>query len=254
MSTASVEEDAMRRESWLRTLGVTVCVAAVAAPVALAAQERPNPFAQPSNLPFQAPRFDIIRDSDYEPAFAQGMAEQAAEIARIADNPAAPTFDNTLVAMERSGRMLQRVQAAFGAVAQADTNPARQAIQRAIGPKLAAHADAIYLNPKLFARVRALYEHRATLRLDPEQRQLLQLVYQRFVRAGRSSRWRTRRNCARSTASSPPSRPPSSRNCSPGPRRAGWWPTIRPSWRASVIPASPQPLKRRRRGASPARG
>ncbi|HEY0314064.1 MAG TPA: M3 family metallopeptidase [Allosphingosinicella sp.] len=150
-----------------------------------AAQEaRANPFAVPSTLPFQAPRFDIIRDEDYQPGFEQGMAEQAAEIARIADNPAAPTFDNTIAAMERSGRMLQRVQAAFGAVNQADTNPARQAVQKVEAPKLAAHNDAIYLNPKLFARVHTLFARQASLGLNAEQRQLLQIVHQRFIRAG----------------------------------------------------------------------
>jgi peptidyl-dipeptidase Dcp len=150
-----------------------------------AAQEaRANPFAAPSTLPYQAPRFDIIRDEDYQPGFEQGMAEQAAEIARIADNPAAPTFDNTIAAMERSGRMLQRVQAAFGAVNQADTNPARQAVQKVEAPKLSAHNDAIYLNPQLFARVHTLFARQASLGLNPEQRQLLQIVHQRFIRAG----------------------------------------------------------------------
>jgi peptidyl-dipeptidase Dcp len=159
------------------------CLAMPTMPAA-AQEARTNPFAVPSNLPFQAPRFDIIRDEDYQPGFEQGMAEQAAEIARIADNPAAPTFDNTVVAMERSGRMLQRVQAAFGAVNQADTNPARQAVQKAEAPKLSAHNDAIYLNPRLFARVHTLFARQASLGLNAEQRQLLQIIHQRFIRAG----------------------------------------------------------------------
>ena len=151
---------------------------------ASAAPSQGNIFASPSALPFQAPPFDAIHDSDLLPAFDQGMAEQSAEIDRIANNPAPANFDNTLVAMERSGRMLQRVQATFGVLSQADTNPARQAVQKTVAPKLSAHNDAIYLNPKLFARVRYLYERRAQLHLNPEQAQLLTVVYQRFVRAG----------------------------------------------------------------------
>jgi peptidyl-dipeptidase Dcp len=172
----------MKHRAFFHALMMASCLAAPAVPAA-AQEARANPFAVPSNLPFQAPRFDIIRDSDYQPAFEQGMAEQAAEIARIADNPAPPTFDNTIV-MERSGRMLQRVQAAFSAVNQADTNPARQAVQKATAPRLSAHNDATYLNPKLFARVHRLYEQRDLLRLNPEQRQLLEIVHQRFIRAG----------------------------------------------------------------------
>ena len=173
----------MKRRAFFHLVLMASCLTVPTMPAA-AQDVRANPFASPSNLPFQAPRFDIIRDGDYLPGFEQGMAEQAAEITRIADNPAAPTFDNTIVAMERSGRMLQRVQAAFGAVNQADTNPARQAVQKAVAPRLSAHQDAIYLNPKLFARVHDLYARRASLQLDPEQRQLLDIVHQRFIRAG----------------------------------------------------------------------
>ena len=140
-----------------------------------------------SPLPFQAPRFDQIHDSDFLPAFEQGMAEQSAEIARIANNPAPPTFGNTLIAMERSGRMLQRTQAVFSVLSQTDANPERLAIQKAVAPKLAAHSDAIYLNPKLFARVKQVYDQRSQQHLDPEQQQLLKVVYQRFIRAGRAA-------------------------------------------------------------------
>lgn len=148
---------------------------------ALAAE---NPFAQPSTLPFQAPPFDRITDADYQPGFDQGMAEQIAQMRVIADNPAAPSFDNTIVAMERSGAMLRRVSAAFGAVNQADTNPARQAVQKAEATKLAAHNDAIYLDAKLFARVDTLYRNRAHLGLNPDQLQALTITHQRFIRAG----------------------------------------------------------------------
>jgi peptidyl-dipeptidase Dcp len=143
-----------------------------------------GPFAAKSSVPFEAPPFDKITDADYQPGFEQGMAEQLVEIRAIADNPAAATFDNTIVAMERSGEMLRRVSAAFGAVVRADTNSARQAVQKAEAPKLAAHDDAIYLDPALFARVRTIYDARATLGLDADQQQLLKIIYQRFIRAG----------------------------------------------------------------------
>jgi len=143
-----------------------------------------NPFYAPSTLPFHAPPFDKIKDEDYQPAIEAGMAEELSEIQAIADNPAAPTFDNTLVAMEKSGQLLRRAQAAFRAVAGANTNPALQKVRTEEAPKLAAHQDAIYLNAKLFARVAALYQHRATLQLDPESLRLLEVTYDRFVRSG----------------------------------------------------------------------
>jgi peptidyl-dipeptidase Dcp len=144
----------------------------------------PNPFAQPSTLPFQAPPFDKITDADYQPAIEEGIAQSLAEIRQIADNPAPPTFDNTLVAMERQGQMLARAQMAFGQVTQANTDPTLQKAQKALGPKLAAYNDAIYLDPKLFARVKTLYERRASLKLNQEQSMLLEEYYKRFVRAG----------------------------------------------------------------------
>jgi peptidyl-dipeptidase Dcp len=148
------------------------------------AMAAPNPFAQPSTLPFQAPPFDKIHDTDYQPAIEQGIAESLAEIRKIADNPAPPTFDNTIVAMERQGQMLMRAQLAFGQVTQADTNPTLQKAQAALAPELAAYSDAVYLDPKLFARVKGLYERRASLKLDAEQSMLLEDYYKRFVRAG----------------------------------------------------------------------
>ena len=171
------------RKSWFKSMVMAGTMLAVALPVA-AQPGRQNPFAVPSNLPFQAPRFDIIRDADYQPAFEQGMVEQRAEIERIADNPAAPTFDNTIVAMERSGRMLDRVNEAFSGVVGANTNPALDKVQEIENPKLSQHQDAIYLNPKLFARVQSIYDRRAKLGLNPEQRQLVEVTYQQFVHAG----------------------------------------------------------------------
>lgn len=143
-----------------------------------------GPFAEKSPLPFEAPDFSKIRDSDYEPAIAAGMAAHQAEIAAIANNPAAPTVDNTLVAMERSGQLLSRALSAFFAVVGANTNDTLDAVEKAVSPKLAAHTDEIYLNTALFGRVKALYDNRAALGLTGEQARLLETTYERFVNAG----------------------------------------------------------------------
>jgi peptidyl-dipeptidase Dcp len=143
-----------------------------------------NPFYAESTLPFHAPPFDKIKDEDYQPAIEAGMAEQLSEINKIADNPAGPTFENTLAAMEKSGQLFQRATAAFGAVTGANTNPVLQKVQAEEAPKLAAHADAIYLNAKLFARVAAIYNQRESLKLDAESLRLLEVAYDNFVRAG----------------------------------------------------------------------
>lgn len=144
----------------------------------------PPPFANPSPLPFQAPQFDRIRDGDFGPALAEGMRRQRAEIAAIANNPAPPTFENTLVAMERSGRMLDRASRVFFHLAGANTNDTLQQVEADIAPKLAAHNDAIYLDARLFARVRAVYDQRATLELDAESARLLDVTYREFIHSG----------------------------------------------------------------------
>jgi peptidyl-dipeptidase Dcp len=143
-----------------------------------------NPFYAPSTLPFHAPPFDKIKDEDYQPAIEAGMAEELSEMQAIADNPAPPTFENMLVAMEKTGRLFRRATAAFFGVVQANTNPVLQKVRTAEAPKLAAHRDAIYLNTKLFARVAAVYKQRESLNLDPESRRLLDVTYDRFVRSG----------------------------------------------------------------------
>ena len=173
-------------------LGAAVCAlaagAAVAAPRTAHKAHGPSAagsvFADPSPLFLQAPQFDRIKDSDFKPAIEEGMARQQAEIARIAANPAPPTFDNTLGAIERSGQMLLRVERVFNALTSADTNDALQETETDEAPRLAAHDDSIYLNPKLFARVQSLYDRRDSLGLGPEQLQLLKITYQRFVHAG----------------------------------------------------------------------
>ncbi len=148
------------------------------------APARANPFSHASTLPFQAPDFRNIRDSDYQPAIEEGMRRHMAEVDAIANQSAAPSFDNTIAALEKSGRMLDRVLETFYAVVQANTNPTLDKVQTAEAPRLAAHQDAIFLNPKLFARVKTLYEKRDSLKLDPEAAQVLKLYYQQFVHSG----------------------------------------------------------------------
>jgi peptidyl-dipeptidase Dcp len=147
-------------------------------------QATASPFAAPSSLPFEAPRFDIIKESDYLPAFEEGIKQKLAEIDVIANSAAAPTFDNTIVALERSGRMLDRVEAAFFAEVQTNSNSVLDRIDTIEAPKLAAEEDAIILNPKLFARVKSIYDQAAVLKLDLESLQLLTITYRNFVHAG----------------------------------------------------------------------
>jgi len=158
---------------------------AILVPTALAEEFGPsNPFYSESTLPFQAPPFDKIKDSDYQPAMEAGMVEGLKEIEAIANNPAPPTFENTIVAMEKSEMLLNRVQHAFFAVVSADTNPELQKVRQIEAPKLAAHSDEIYLNPKLFQRIETLYKERHTLKLDSESMRLLDKTHKDFVRAG----------------------------------------------------------------------
>ena len=130
----------------------------LAVPAALDAAERANPLLSKSSLPFQAPPFDKIQVSDYQPAIEEGMKQQLAEMAAIAGNPEPPTFANTIEAMERSGELLTRAYKVFYNVEQSDTNEALQKIKAVLAPKISAHNDAIYMNPKLYARVQAIYD------------------------------------------------------------------------------------------------
>ena len=112
-----------------------------------------NPFYAPSTLPFQAADFDKIKNSDYKPAIEEGMKQQLDEVAKIADNTEAPSFENTFTALEKSGQLLRRVSGVFGLITSANTNPELQKLQEEMAPKLAAVNDAIFLNTKLFKRV-----------------------------------------------------------------------------------------------------
>jgi peptidyl-dipeptidase Dcp len=143
-----------------------------------------NPFYAPSTLPFQASPFNKIKDNDYEPAMDAGMAQQIKEVEAIADNPAPPTFENTVAALERTGQLLNRAYEAFNCVTGANTDPELEKAQAYEAPRLAAEADAIHLNAKLFARIKSVYDARETLRLDPESLRLIEYDYQEFVKAG----------------------------------------------------------------------
>jgi len=143
-----------------------------------------NPFAKPSTLQYGYPAFDKIKNEHFAPAFAEGMREQAAEVEAIANNKAAPTFENTIVAMERSGRLLNRVSTVFGTLVGSYTNDSLQALDKELAPKLAAHGDAIRLNPKLFQRIQTLYAKRDKLGLDAESKYLIERYHKDFVRAG----------------------------------------------------------------------
>lgn len=143
-----------------------------------------NPLFTKSTLPFEAPPFDKIKDSDFKPALEEGMKQHLAEIEKIANNPYAPTFDNTLVAMEKSGELLTRANRVLNVLTGANTDSTLQKLQEEEAPKLAAHQDAIYLNSKLFARVKAIYDSRASLKLDPESLRLVEYYFQQFEKAG----------------------------------------------------------------------
>lgn len=143
-----------------------------------------NPFNQPSTLPYQAPPFDIIQESDYAPALEEGIRLSLIDINRIADDPAPPTFANTYQALEQSGKMLKRVLSTFGAMLSANSSDLLQQIEEAQSPKLAALNDAIHLNAKLFTRLKSLYQQREQLELTPEQQRVMLLTYRKFEHAG----------------------------------------------------------------------
>ncbi len=143
-----------------------------------------NPFATVSTLPYQAPPFDRIHDADYQPALEEGMRQQIAEVAVIANDPAPPTFDNTIVMMERSGALLTRVNKVFSGLVLANTDPTLQKVQEEEAPRLAAHNDAIHLNAALFQRIKTVYDQRETLHLTTVQKFLVERYYKDFVRAG----------------------------------------------------------------------
>ncbi|MBT0666915.1 M3 family metallopeptidase [Novosphingobium profundi] len=157
-------------------------LAADAAPKATAPYD--GVFAKPSTLPFHAPDFAKIKDSDWKPAIEAGIAQKRAEMKAIANNTAAPTFANTLVAMERAGVLYDRVYNVFSQLTSANTSDALDAVDTEVSPQIAAMEDAIYLDPKLFARVKAVHDSAAGKALTGEDAMLLKTQYAKFVHRG----------------------------------------------------------------------
>src|SRR5438874_5971751 len=149
-----------------------------------AANSSDNPLLKESILPYHYPPFDKIKDEHFVPAIEAGMREQLKEVDAVANNSDKSTFDNTILALERTGRLLDRAEQTFSNLNSCNTNPALQKIETEMAPKLAAHRDAIHLNSKLFARVQEVYNNRDKLGLDPESAYLLERYYKDFVRAG----------------------------------------------------------------------
>lgn len=179
----------MHRSS--RTFGLAVCILIMGCtergPTGGAVSESAetaNPFFTESTLPYGMPAFDLIEDEHFVPAFERGMAEEAARIEAIASNPEPATFENTIVAMERAGRLLERSRRVFSALTSAHTNDTLKEIDVEMAPKFSAHSDNILLNAKLFGRVERLYDSREALDLDAESLRLLERYHKDFVRAG----------------------------------------------------------------------
>ncbi|WP_210527968.1 M3 family metallopeptidase [Rubellimicrobium arenae] len=143
-----------------------------------------NPLLSDWTTPFGLPPFDLIRDADYGPAVDEALAEARAGIQAIAANPDAPSFANTVAALETADKRLSQVLSAFWAVAGADSNDARQALEREFAPKLSAYGSEITANTALFARIDDLWERRDSLGLSPEEMRVLSLTHRGFVRSG----------------------------------------------------------------------
>jgi peptidyl-dipeptidase Dcp len=146
--------------------------------------EPQNPFFEAFNTPYGNPPFDLIKTDDYKPAFIEGMKQQQDEIEHIANNSASPDFENTIVALDESGRLLQRVSSVFYAIKETDADTVLQRIATDISPLMSEHQDNIYMNKKLFARVKSVYDNRDAQKLDMEQKMLLEKYYRNFVMRG----------------------------------------------------------------------
>src|SRR5215831_7454102 len=146
----------------MRRLSFTIAALVASALSPATGQERANPLISKSALPFHAPPFDQIKDADFQPAIEAGIAENRAEINKIADDPAPPTFENTIEALERSGQLLTRVELIFNGLTGANTNDTLEKVQEEEAPKLAALQSEMFLNAKLFKRVEAVYAKRAS--------------------------------------------------------------------------------------------
>ena len=143
-----------------------------------------NPLLTESTLPYQTIPFDKIKEEDFIPALEQGMREEMVEIDSIADNPAVPAFENTFVALEKSGQLLKRANRALNALTSANTNDQLQKIQEEMAPKLSKHTDSIFMNAKLFRRVDTIYKQLGHLSLDAESKRLVTYYHQQFMMSG----------------------------------------------------------------------
>ena len=148
------------------------------------ADAAPNPFFTEYTTPFGVPPFDKIEVAHYKPAFEKGMEEQKKDIDAIVNNPEEPTFENTIVAFDRSGELLTKVMYAFSGQSSVNTTDEIQALEQELYPVLSAHSDDISLNPALFTRVKAVYDKQASMNLNKEQKKLLEETYKGFVRGG----------------------------------------------------------------------
>lgn len=153
-------------------------------PTAVTEVTSSNPFFSKSTLQYEAPNFKEIKDEHYLPAFEEGMKQHLAEVQAIASNPEPATFENTLVALEKSGDLLTRTSRVFYNLTGSNSNETLRKIQSELAPKMAAHSDNINLNPQLFARIKDIYNKRNEQSLDAESVRLIEVYYDRFVRAG----------------------------------------------------------------------
>jgi len=170
----------MRKKSYFILLSITNILAA-------GAQENKqtmNPFFQNYNTPFEVPPFDKINNEHFKPAILEGIKKKEAEVDAIANNQEAPTFENTILAMENAGKLLSNVNTVFSNLNSANTNDELQKIAKEVSPNLAAHNDNIYLNEKLFARIKAVWDKRESLNLNLEKAKILENLHKAFVRCG----------------------------------------------------------------------
>lgn len=174
----------MNRKLLSLAAGALVVTAAATTASTMNAQERQNPFLQPYGTEFDIPPFDRITTADYLPAFEAGIAQARAEIQKIADNTATPTFDNTIVAMDMAGDILTRVSRVFYGISEADSSPELVALDEVISPMVSKYSDEVMMNDKLFDRVKYLYDTRDRSGLTPEQKLSVEKHYKTFVRSG----------------------------------------------------------------------
>ena len=166
----------------MKKMIITTCAAAIVCGTAMA--KGGNPFFSKYTTPFGIPPFEQIKVEHYKPAFIKGMEEQKKEIEAIVNNKKPATFDNTIAALDRSGKLLNKVAGVFYGQNSANTSDALQAVSREISPLLSSHSDDIIMNAALFKRVKYVYDHQSEMKLDAEQKKLLEETYKDFVRSG----------------------------------------------------------------------